>query len=349
MKSFVAAVPDAWNAPVYAKSRYELQLTPSTMLVESCHYAPSGGRTRERLDFTAVLVELETGALLAETEFTGKAPSACPDSVPAGTTGAIYGKPAAEAFSAWLTETAAKLVDLPVLLVDMGTAFVTVTDRSPDGRYILGFVAESFAKPVLVWDAQTGAVMTRFAEHTKRINSAVFSSDGRYVVSAGDDAMVYVWEAQTGTVRAEVALPSAGRAQYRPSGQDILTKAIKSSPVQVWDAETGAARFTVGAQTIHAEYSADGRLILTAGDGVVQVWDAEDGALRQTLEVPGVLRAWLGPDARRVAVAGSGTADQAQPQRAGRRLRSPRRRMARSWRPGPDPLRNKPRRVRRLH
>jgi len=66
---------------------------------------------------------------------------------------------------------------------------------SGDGTRI---VSGSDDNSVRVWDASTGAELTRLNGHTDYVNSVAFSSDGTRVVSGSYDKSVRVWDASTG-------------------------------------------------------------------------------------------------------------------------------------------------------
>jgi WD40 repeat protein len=52
-----------------------------------------------------------------------------------------------------------------------------------------------------MWDAKRGhAIFGPFKGHTHRVQSVVFSPNGRLLVSGADDDMIQVWNVKTGEV-----------------------------------------------------------------------------------------------------------------------------------------------------
>ncbi len=64
---------------------------------------------------------------------------------------------------------------------------------SPDGLYIL-----AGDNPIKLWDITTGQVIRTFEGHQGSVRSVVFSPDGRFFLSAGDDQQLKLWEVKTG-------------------------------------------------------------------------------------------------------------------------------------------------------
>jgi WD40 repeat protein len=66
-----------------------------------------------------------------------------------------------------------------------------------------------------VWDVTRGQPATPLLKHRARVNGAVFSPDGRRVVTASDDGTARVWDAATGEPVTPL-LPHGGRTNYNP-------------------------------------------------------------------------------------------------------------------------------------
>jgi WD40 repeat protein len=122
-----------------------------------------------------------------------------------------------------------------------------------------------------VWDL-TGPtpVATVLAGHTRAVNSAVFSSDGKRVVTASSDNTARVWDL---TGPAPVATILAGHtnwvnsASFSPDGKRVVTASLDNT-VRLWDLTGASPLVTVlaghtppGAQ---ASFSPDGKSVVIA-------------------------------------------------------------------------------------
>ncbi|MBY5904156.1 TIR domain-containing protein [Rhizobium leguminosarum] len=149
---------------------------------------------------------------------------------------------------------------------------------SPDGKFIL-FVSGDEAR---LRDSSVGDPMGEPMMHSDVVASAVFSPDGKRVVTASFDSTAQVRDASTGTPigRAMRHLGPVNVADFSPDGKRVVT-ASDDGTARLWDAASGTP---MGGAMKHlgpvnfAAFSPDGRYIVTASeDGTAHQWDAVTG------------------------------------------------------------------------
>jgi WD40 repeat protein len=139
------------------------------------------------------------------------------------------------------------------------------------------------------------------------LDSAVFSHDARFVVTADRDGAACIWNTGTGRLVRKFIEPAGvsgslgGRigggssalrwAVFSPGGRQVLT-ASNDGTARIWDVRTGRQLQVVseptGGAINHASFSPTGRLLVTASDdGTADIWSVASGRLQQTLSAPG--------------------------------------------------------------
>jgi WD40 repeat protein len=125
--------------------------------------------------------------------------------------------------------------------------------------------------------------------HTDILVDAVFSPDGKMLVTASYDNTAKVWDCESGKILFTLDGHSYGlsSAQFSPDSKRILTASVDNTAI-IWDSENGKPLITLighkeGINS--AKYSPDGKKIVTAsGDNTAKVWDSENGKLLLTLK-----------------------------------------------------------------
>ncbi|KAL4064052.1 hypothetical protein V8B97DRAFT_1349523 [Scleroderma yunnanense] len=120
--------------------------------------------------------------------------------------------------------------------------------------------------------------------HTQAVWSAVFSSDGRYIVSGSEDCTIQVWDAQTGL---QLGNPFQGHTNavksvaFSPDGRYIVSGSSDHT-VRIWNTQMGTQ--IGGPLQGHTDYvssvafSPDGHYIASGSwDHTIQIWDAHTG------------------------------------------------------------------------
>lgn len=117
--------------------------------------------------------------------------------------------------------------------------------------------------------------------HTTRVCDAVFSPDGRRVLTRTDGNEAYLWDYEQARLTTP-PLAHAGRVRhvcYSPDGKSVATASADGSAC-VWDAATGARRYTLkhDGPLTWVEFHPDGdRIVTAAEDRTVRMWSAADG------------------------------------------------------------------------
>ncbi|MFQ5844689.1 MAG: WD40 repeat domain-containing protein, partial [Planctomycetota bacterium] len=179
---------------------------------------------------------------------------------------------------------------------------------SPDGRHALTAGGDSMAghpTELKIWDAEAGKpvrslhaagpidlldrkrLIHRLEGHRGEIKCAVWSPDGRRIITGGVDATLKVWETSSGRLLRTLRGHTRGVKGLAVSrdGRLLLSGSFDRT-VRLWDLDGGRElrRFEGHTEVVHSvAFSADGRLVVSAaGDQTLKIWQI-DGERSLTL------------------------------------------------------------------
>src|SRR5262249_21882052 len=175
---------------------------------------------------------------------------------------------------------------------------------SPDGRRFLTLSDDSLR----VWDADGRRQVIEPIHHPGKgqFRHALFSPDGRRLVTTSTDTTVRVWDAGTGRPLGQPlhhrALPEQGVA-FSPDGALLATADDGDYGVRLWDAAAGQASseplLHLGKITTLV-FSPDGRFLLTGSeDRTARLWQLAPGRLVETARPSESARWAVSPDGKR--------------------------------------------------
>jgi WD40 repeat protein len=176
----------------------------------------------------------------------------------------------------------------------------------PDGKQIVTW--SSHDETARVWDIITGTEVSAleanepFKSRARFLEKAMFSVDGKRLLTRSRDNTVRIWDVQTGT---EIAILKGHQTDaskqtdllstvFSPDGTQVVTTSPRDKTARIWDVERMIERAVLkvrepeawrlrserdGPGLFNAAFSPDGRLVVTAlsDDTLVQIWDIERG------------------------------------------------------------------------
>src|SRR5215213_474296 len=126
-----------------------------------------------------------------------------------------------------------------------------------------------------LWDARTGRLIDILKGHTGDVNSAVFSSDGNLVLTAGEDGLVLVWSTDSGTVvnKLQGHNGPVNTAVFSPNISSVLT-ASEDKTAQTWRwKHDGWGEFAAhDRQVIRTTVNDDGSIVTAGLNGSLRQW-----------------------------------------------------------------------------
>jgi len=150
---------------------------------------------------------------------------------------------------------------------------------SADARLAVTFGEGDCAQ---LWLVATRIQLAELCGHQGSVHSAAFNPSGTALMSSSDDAVVRVWDTDTGRMVQELKAPSSrARLSFSPDGRLAGAVSTVSSMVQLWDARSWKAGATIRPDfsLLDAVFSPDGdRVVLLDSLGFkAQLFSTRDG------------------------------------------------------------------------
>ena len=176
----------------------------------------------------------------------------------------------------------------------------------PDGTMIFS-VGSDKVKPDLVlrstlklWNAVTGTLIKTFNIHEEItiVNVCIFSSDGRYILTNGEDwddnYLMVLWDSQNGEKLQTFSghLEEIKNFVFSPNGQRILSGS-GDRMMKLWDLESGEVIRTYSGNDDGISsclFSQDGNFIISGSYHTLTLWDANTGEQLMIFQTIGGIR-----------------------------------------------------------
>lgn len=192
---------------------------------------------------------------------------------------------------------------------------------SKDGRFVVTADNDGAA---CVWTS-TGTLMHKFTEPVgigggvsggvwvfgSPMRWAVFSPDGKHVLTANNDGMARIWDVKTGKQLQVMAEPSGeplNDVWFSPDGKRLVTVS-NDGTARIWSATTGRLLQTLSdpshSPVYNAAFSHDGRHVVTCSGADTVVWSATGQLLSQFASATALSDCEFSLDGHEVVTAGS--------------------------------------------
>lgn len=160
---------------------------------------------------------------------------------------------------------------------------------SPDGKFVATAGAD---RAIRVYEATSGRLVLRMADHAKPVMDVAFSPDGSRLASASRDKNAKVFSLQTGQQLSTYQKSSEGQragmifsVAFSHDGRHVVSGG-NDNLVRIWKADDARLVRTLSGfegSILRLVVTADGHVITACADGRVRVHALADGTLKASL------------------------------------------------------------------
>jgi WD40 repeat protein len=176
---------------------------------------------------------------------------------------------------------------------------------SPDGNFVL----TADEKTAYLWD-KSGNLITEFQGHERRVHSPRFSSDGRYIVTAGFFEVAYLWDKNANRLAEFRHEGEVTHVEFSADGLHLIILSYHplNNPggsldptAELWNMEGNTSNVVQLGRVTSAKFSPDGHHILVADlDNSARLVDKQGNLLTVFQHENRVEGAQFSPDGNRV-------------------------------------------------
>jgi WD40 repeat protein len=159
---------------------------------------------------------------------------------------------------------------------------------SPAGSLVAVARAEG---EIDLWDVARRKVLRTLHAHAGKVLFLWFSSDGKKLVSGGQDQVIRLWDTASGRSLLNLENVAFERLAVSNDGKS-LASCCPWGRIRLWDLSTGKERLGCLAARIYTgAFTPNGQLLVTAGtDAHLRFWDTRTWAEQRSLPAPSGLK-----------------------------------------------------------
>ena len=163
------------------------------------------------------------------------------------------------------------------------TEVINSLEYSSNGRYFISSSGRSLSRSndntVRIWDSETGQEVMVITGNNGRTRSALFSPDGKYIISR-DETMLNFWNAENGTLIRNISITgSSASIAYSPDGSKIAV--ASGNRIIVLDAYNGREIYNLTGlsrgNVIGLCFNPEGNRLISASSENMLVWNMATG------------------------------------------------------------------------